>query len=412
MILIETLYIAIFLGLYFSIFVLSTFFENRKEIYKGLKKENFPSVCLIVPCYNEGKNIKRTLDSLLNLDYPREKLEIIVVDDGSKDDTFLKAKAFEKRTKQVRVFRKENGGKYTALNYGLLKTKAQFIGSLDGDSYLDSKALKKVMKYFEDKKIMAVISTIKISEVKNIIEGIQYIEFLIAAFLRKVFSILDSLNVTPGPLSVFRREVYKILGPYRKAHQTEDLEFAFRLQKANFKIAHAIDSLVYTKACPTFKSLFHQRLRWRRGLLLNLKDYLELLNIKKHGNLSFLLYYSVIASFISIVLVGYIFWKIGFFFLEKINNFLLVGLDYFNLFSFQPDWILFNLGLIRPTLILGFLSLVAILTYIFLSKKLTFDKKSITKNTVFYLLLYVFLNAIWWISAFFFILVRKDISWQ
>lgn len=411
MIIIEFLYLAIFLGLYFAVFVLTTFFENQEEIYRGSKKENFPSVCLIVPCYNEGENIKRTLDSLLNLDYPRNKLEIIVVDDGSKDDTFSKAKAFEKRTKQVRVFQKENGGKYTALNYGIARTKAQFIGSLDGDSYLDSKALKKVMKYFEDKKIMAVISTIKISEVKNIIEGVQYVEFLISAFLKKIFSILDSVNVTPGPLSIFRREVYKILGLYREAYQTEDLEFGFRLQKANFKIAHALDALVYTKPCSNFKSLLHQRLRWRRGLLLNLKDYLELLNIRRHGNLSFLLYYSVGGSFISITLVSYLLWRIGSFFLDKINNFFLVGLDYFNLLSFQPDWILFNLGL-KPTLLLGFLSLVVVLSYIFLSKKLISDKKSLTKDTISYLLFYAPFNAIWWISAFCFIFLRKDISWE
>ena len=143
-------YIGIFLGLYFSIFVFSTFFEYRKSIYKEELKKNFPKVCLIVPCYNEEKNIGKTLDALLNLDYPKEKLEIIVIDDGSTDKTFSKAKIFEEKDERIKLFRKENGGKHTALNFAIKKTNSRFIGSVDADSYVKKDALKKLMSYFED----------------------------------------------------------------------------------------------------------------------------------------------------------------------------------------------------------------------------------------------------------------------
>jgi len=228
-------YIAIFLGLYFSIFVFSTLWEYRKRLYKKELKENFPNVCLIVPCYNEEQNINKTLNALLNLDYPKEKLEIIVVDDGSQDNTFLKAKVFEEKDKRIKLFRKENGGKHTALNFAIKKTDAQFIGCIDADSYVETQSLKRLMKYFEDQKTKAVVSTIKILKAKNILEKIQYLEYLISASFRKVFSLNNCLNVVPSPLSVIRREVFEKIGYYKEAHDTEDMEMAFRMQKANFK---------------------------------------------------------------------------------------------------------------------------------------------------------------------------------
>ncbi|MDI6883393.1 MAG: glycosyltransferase [Patescibacteria group bacterium] len=413
-------YLAIFLGLYFSIFVLGTFFEYRQRIYpvnSGLKKEkglenknqkNFPSVCLIVPCFNEEDNIERTLNSLVGLDYPKEKLEIIVVDDGSKDNTFQKAKTFAKKDKRLKVFRKENGGKYTALNFGLKKTSSKFVGSVDADSFLDPEALKKIMKYFDNPETMVVISTVKIAEPKNIIEGIQYVEYLIGAFLRKAFSFLDSVNVTPGPLSVFRKEVFEILGPYKKGHLTEDLEIAFRIQKANFKISHALEAIVWTKACSDFKSLFFQRLRWRRGFLLNLKDYPELLNFKQHGNLSFLLSLTLIGSFLSVCCVGFSIWKMVSSLVERINQFFLIGLHFSN-FSFRFD--LFSINF-KPLLILGVLSLIPPVLYIFFSKKLTLDKRALKKDAFFCILFYAFLNALWWASAIFSVFTKKKVSWR
>jgi len=408
---IETLvYFGIFSGLYFAVFVLTTFFENKRFVCLPTNCDNLPGVSIIVPCYNEENNIEKTLNSLINLDYPKEKLEVIVVDDGSEDKTFQKAKEFEKKDERVKVFRKKNGGKYTALNFGLKRAKFSFVGSVDADSFLEKSALKKIMSHFQNKEVMAVISTVKIANPKNIIEGIQYVEYLLAAFLRKVFSLVDSVNVTPGPLSIFKKEVFDFLGPYKKAHQTEDLEFAFRLQRANLKIAHAIDAIVYTTPCPNLKSLFRQRLRWRRGFLLNLKDYPDLLNFKKHGNLAFLLYYNLIGSFISLVLAGYTLWKLGNFVFQKINQLSLLQGDFSKLFSFSfSDWRFFNT---TPLLFLGIISVFIILVYLFFGKKLTFDKKPIKKDAVLYLIIYNFLNAAWWLFAISFVLFKKEVSWK
>src|SRR3990167_2221047 len=118
-------HIFIFLALYFQIFLLVTFFENKEK----LKKETFigladyPSVAIIVPCWNEGKTVAGTMRSLLELEYPKEKLSIIAVDDGSTDETFEVMRTFAHHP-HVTIFKKTNGGKHTAVNLGIEHTNA------------------------------------------------------------------------------------------------------------------------------------------------------------------------------------------------------------------------------------------------------------------------------------------------
>ncbi|MBU2579290.1 glycosyltransferase [Patescibacteria group bacterium] len=410
MLIIEILvYFSIFLGLYFALFVFNLFLENQKGVYKKPKIKNFPTVALIVPCYNEAENIEKTLNSLLNLDYPKEKLEIIVIDDGSTDDTFLKAQIFEKKDKRIKVFTKKNGGKYTALNLGLKKTNAPFIGSMDADSHLDPQALKKVMKFFENPEIKAVSGTVKVREVKNIIEGIQYLEYLISAYWKKFFSMIGGLQVASGAFSVFRKEVFKILGHYQDPYNclAEDLEITFRLQQKNFKIAQALDAFVYTRAPSNFKSLFRQRsLRWYKGFLLTLKDYLGLLNIKKHGNLSFLLYATLVGVFASLILSSYTLWRAINFCWERVNQLFLTGFDFPYFFSLFWDKNFFNFK-ITPLFILGNICLIFFLIQLSIAKKLCFDKKPLKVAIFSFIFLYGYLNVLWWGTAIISILKEK-----
>src|ERR1035437_938275 len=124
------IYVFTFLSVYVQVFFLVTFLEKKKNILirnSPIELEEYPGVTIIVPCYNESKTIIATIDSLLNLDYPKDKLHLIVIDDGSKDDTWqiiqdlAKSISIQGRHENIKVFHKENGGKYTALNFGLEK---------------------------------------------------------------------------------------------------------------------------------------------------------------------------------------------------------------------------------------------------------------------------------------------------
>ncbi len=274
--------------MYFQVLLLTSFFENKRKIKREEKHEiqNYPTVAVAVPCWNEEKTLGSTLDSLLALDYPKDKLSIIVVDDGSKDRTFAIAEVYAHNyPNQIKVFAKENGGKHTAVNLALENSTSDLFGCLDADSFVNKNSLKVIVSYFEaDKNTMAVTPCIHIRNPHTLIQRLQAIEYLMGVFLRKAFGQLDAIQVTPGPFSIFKKEVFDKLGGYRKAHNTEDFEITLRMHKAHLKIVNSHKALVYTVGPATARGFFFQRLRWARGFLENSLDYKELFFKKEYGN--------------------------------------------------------------------------------------------------------------------------------
>ena len=176
------MYVVAYFGLFTAIFFLLTMFENKKEL-KNPKPKKLPTVTIVVPAYNEEKTISKTLQSLLNLNYPKNKLEIIAVDDGSTDNTYKAAKQFT--SQGVKVYKKKNTGKADSLNFALKKSKGELFAALDADSFANPDCLKKMIGYFNDPKIMAVTPSLKVYKPKNMLQKIQYVEYLIGIFLRK-----------------------------------------------------------------------------------------------------------------------------------------------------------------------------------------------------------------------------------
>ncbi len=282
------MYPFIFLSLYFQVLLLISFFENKKKIKDEETQplERYPTVTVAVPCWNEEKTLSGTLDSLLSLNYPMDKLCIIVVDDGSKDKTLAIAKEYEaKYPNVVKAITKENGGKHTAVNLALSMSTSEIFGCLDADSFVETNSLRILVSYFENHpQAMAVTPCIHIRSPKTLIQRIQAVEYLFGVFLRKSFGQLDAIQVTPGPFSMFRRAIFEKIGDYRKAHNTEDFEITLRMHKNHLKIMNSHKALVYTVGPSTFKGYFYQRLRWARGFLENSVDYRELFFKKKYGN--------------------------------------------------------------------------------------------------------------------------------
>src|SRR3989338_2089028 len=128
-------YVLIFLSVYVQVFFFLTFLENRKKIVirnGKIKLSKYPAVTIAVPCWNEEKTIYKTVRSLLNLNYPKDKIKIFLIDDGSTDGTWNAILKFSKYP-NIRIFHKENGGKYTALNLGLKHVQTDFLCCLDAD---------------------------------------------------------------------------------------------------------------------------------------------------------------------------------------------------------------------------------------------------------------------------------------
>lgn len=399
----------LFISLYFEIFLLATFLEKWREIWK--KTENpilYPTVTVIVPGFNEEKTIAKTVNSLLSLDYPKEKLSIFLVDDGSTDSTWSVMQQF-KENPMITLLQKENGGKHTALNLAIKNSSSEIVGCLDADSFVDRNALKRIVLRFENKNVQAVTPAIQINNPRNGIELIQSAEYMFSAFIRKVFSFLGSIYITPGPFSFFRREVFEKIGPYRKAHNTEDLEIALRLQLNHFRIDNAHDAYVYTTAPKTIRALYKQRVRWTHGFLENAKDYRSLFFSRSHGNLSlFILPTVTISIFTAIYFTGFFLLTA----LSMINNKIIeISAVGFGLSASLPrfDWFFIRT---ESVFILSLMLVLLTITLMMTGRYILDGRIRFSRGMFLFTLLYSFLAPFWLVRSVYNVALSKKTSWR
>ncbi|MDO8572209.1 MAG: glycosyltransferase [bacterium] len=401
-------YIFLFAALYFQIFLLLTFFENREMIGKRVSRTSthYPSVAVLVPCYNEEKTVAGTVESLFSLDYPKDKLHIVIIDDGSTDSTFEVMKTFEYHP-QVTLLQKENGGKYTALNLGLSLTNTELVGCLDADSFVASNALIEIVKCFDDATIMAVMPAIKIWNPKTVLERMQKAEYDMGIFVRKMFGIMNTIQVTPGAFSLFRKRVFDELGGFKEAHNTEDMEIALRMQSNHYRIENAHMAHVYTVAPNTIRALYNQRIRWTYGFLKNVLDYRFMLFNKKYGHLGILTLPFAIASIIGAVyMAGFVVINFANYMLEKIVKFQTVGFQWDGI---GVDWFFLNTQSL-PILII--FTLVTTLLILVNGKKLSGGTMKPSRDILYFLLLYGLMAPMWLTKALYNSALSKKSSWK
>ena len=263
---------------FFSVFVVVFYFillftyKKNYDDEPAIDEDWTPYVSIIVPAYNEEKYISKCLEMLLDIDYPRERLEIIVINDGSTDNTEREARKFEKYG--VKVYTQKNAGKGAALNHGLRIARGGFIVTMDADSYVLPGTLRQLLAFFrEDEKVMAVTPAIKIRPSKNLLVELQRIEYLMIIFSRKLLSFIDAVPVTPGPFSIFRASVFKEIGGFDENNLVEDQEIALRIQRHNYKIKSSVKAEVYTEPPDNLNDRLRQRIRWQRGGIRNYWKY-------------------------------------------------------------------------------------------------------------------------------------------
>jgi cellulose synthase/poly-beta-1,6-N-acetylglucosamine synthase-like glycosyltransferase len=400
----------LFISLFFEIFLLLTFLENKKSFKNGVKSDQtyLPSATIVVPCFNEEKSIFGTVESLLALDYPQDKLKIMIIDDGSTDNSWNVIQKY-KDNPLIELFQKKNGGKHTALNYAIGKSKSDILGCLDADSFVGPDTLRKIVAHFEDKKVMAVVPSIKVFQPKNILEKLQKVQYEWGIFMRKTLSFINALYVTPGPFSFFRKEVFEKIGPYRLAHNTEDCEMALRMQRNHLKIANCHDAYIYTVAPKKLKALYRQQLRWVYGTLKNIIDYRDLFLKREYGSLGFLVLPVVFISALSALFVTSLFLirtsvNIGQFF----NNWKNINFDLtwpqfnFSWFFIKTDFHLF----------IGLIAFIIVLSIIFIGKKLAGEKMRPSSDLLCFFIFYPIIAPFWLFKACYNILTSQKTLWR
>jgi peptidoglycan-N-acetylglucosamine deacetylase len=231
-----------------------------------------PKVSIIVPAYNEEVNAVSSIENLMRTDYPN--FEIIFVDDGSKDGTFNKIQNAFAGNARVRAFTKINGGKASALNFGIQQSDAEFVICIDADTKLLTDAVSKLMMHFgdiqyhNDKKVGAVAGNVKVGNTVNLLTRWQSIEYISSQnFDRMAFAYLNAITVVPGAIGAFRKKAIEEAGGFTTDTLAEDCDLTIRMLRCNYIIENENNAIAMTEAPETVKMFIKQRFRWSFGVM-------------------------------------------------------------------------------------------------------------------------------------------------
>lgn len=259
---------------------------ERHRHYPALTKDNAPHVSIIVPAYNEEVNCVRTVETLLREDYP--SFDIIFVDDGSKDHTLERIHhAFDGNDK-VLILGKPNGGKASALNYGIAHTDSEYVVCIDADTQLRPDAVRKLMQHFltdKDHRIGAVAGNVKVGNQRNMLTRWQAIEYTTSQnFDRMAYSYINAITVVPGAIGAFRKEAIVRVGGLTTDTLAEDCDLTMRINEAGYVIENENYAVAMTEAPENVRQFVKQRVRWCFGVMQTFwKHRSSLFNAKKKG---------------------------------------------------------------------------------------------------------------------------------
>lgn len=320
-------------------------FENikKKKLRNEINHDYYVPISIIVPAYNEEVTIIETIKSLLNLDY--KIFEIIVVNDGSKDETssrvvekFGLSKVSRPIRRQVNckdevsiyeselgakvpitLINKENGGKADSINMGINASKYPYFVCMDADSILEKDSLTKIaVPVLENQEVIAVGSMIRISNdcefkdgnlvnmrlPKKLIPALQVLEYERSFLASRI--LLDKFNsnlIISGAFGLFKKSAVINVGGYQVSSMGEDMELIVKLHsfyksnKLPYKIKYAYEAVCWTQAPEKLSDLMKQRKRWHIGLFQSLTQHKDLFNT---GSYLYYLIYELLSPFIEL----------------------------------------------------------------------------------------------------------------
>jgi cellulose synthase/poly-beta-1,6-N-acetylglucosamine synthase-like glycosyltransferase len=245
-----------------------------------------PYVSVLLPAFNEAKRITKTLESILASNYAC--MEVIVIDDGSTDETFTMASGFagEHNGIRVRVFRKPNGGKSTALNLGFRESHGTLVMCVDADSRLERNAIRRLAALFQNPEIGAAAGQVRVRNRDSILTRLQALEYaLMNGIPRLAQSNFAHVLIAPGPVAMFRRSVLReiwsrwgcgdveqiktdlrrVTGPWEHDTFAEDCDVTLNTLLLGKRVIFEPAAISYTTSPAWLLPLLNQRYRWTRG---------------------------------------------------------------------------------------------------------------------------------------------------
>jgi len=253
--------------------------RGRETQVRSLKE--MPSFSVVVPLRNEEKVVSRLLEALVRMDYPSDKVEVVLVEDGSIDGTAEICEEYERRyCGRVRLLRKEqSSGKPSALNYALPFLRGDIVAVFDADSVPEKDVLSSVVPYFDDSSVAAVQGrNLSINSETNMLT--KFVSHEEAVWFEAYLRGKDALNLfvhLKGSCQFVRREVLEGLGGWDGHSLSEDIEISAKLTAKGYRIRYASDVRSWQESTETIGQMFGQRARWFRGWMETAYKYGKLL---------------------------------------------------------------------------------------------------------------------------------------
>jgi cellulose synthase/poly-beta-1,6-N-acetylglucosamine synthase-like glycosyltransferase len=403
-------WIVIGVSVFMSLFWINVLQKEETDIKGWPEPGEQPSISVILPAYNEEAIIDESIHSILDQNYDQDKVEIIVVNDGSTDRTQEIAESYED-TGKVEVVTQQNEGKGSALNTGLEHAEGELIAVQDADSVIEEDAYRKMVGHFRNPDVGGVIAGIKPLETDTVWKKLQRIEYLLGIVYRKLMAVINTLYITPGALSIYRRDLIQDVGGFDEDNLTEDLEIALRLKKAGYNIEMTAPAITKTEFPATFRDLKTQRVRWYRGLINNTFSYREMMFNKDYGLFgTFQMPLHLIFPFVSMVGAFMVVYGIG----ETVFNILVwisgAGLTFYNPYEGMTVYktlLGFNIKVYFPLMV----GAALILGIIYISHKYTDEALKHPLSIAGFFILYYTILGIFWSIALIQEILQSEKTW-
>ncbi|MEP9359701.1 glycosyltransferase [Sphingomonas sp. KR3-1] len=242
-------------------------------------------VSVLIPAYNEAKVIEGSIRRVL--DSEQVNVEVIVLDDGSKDGTSAIVSAAFAEEPRVKLLTLENGGKARALNKGLEIARGDIVIALDADTQFEPLTIARLARWFEDEEIGAIAGNAKVGNRVNLVTRWQSVEYVTSQNLeRRALSSLDAIMVVPGAVGAWRKAALDEVGGYPVDTLAEDQDLTIAIQRMGWRVGYDIDAVAWTEAPESFGALAKQRFRWAFGTLQCLWKHREIMRTRKPGGLA------------------------------------------------------------------------------------------------------------------------------
>jgi cellulose synthase/poly-beta-1,6-N-acetylglucosamine synthase-like glycosyltransferase/peptidoglycan/xylan/chitin deacetylase (PgdA/CDA1 family)/spore germination protein YaaH len=246
-----------------------------------------PSVTVLIPAHNEEGVIVQTVNSVLASDFPQ--LRVIVIDDGSTDDTGPLLDAHFSDDPRVRIIHQVNRGKSAALNRAMAEADTEILVTIDADTEIEPDAISKLVRHFSDPGLAAVAGNVKVGNRSRWLTRWQALEYITSQNMEKrAFDLLNCITVVPGALGAWRKKAIEAAGGITADTVAEDADLTIAIRRLGWRIGYDEEAIAWTEAPETAGALIRQRFRWTFGTLQSFWKHSDTLFRPKYGTLGWI----------------------------------------------------------------------------------------------------------------------------